>query len=196
MEGWEMILLSAHRDTIKPNYKLTYENGSYFGLLDNFIGRLVLDSLIISDINISWLEKEGRIKIFYGEGEEWGLTYDFPKISNEDIVICVDVASGKRYNGYDFAIENMSGFSEDEMNRIQDIKWEGYNALVREYDGNPEDEDEAWKWKELGHKVLSFIIPIENGSEETGWHVDDCTISIEKIRKCKDGLSRLINYMV
>lgn len=192
-----MILLSAHRDTIRPDYKLEYSNGSYVGLLDNFIGRLLVDTLITTDKNISWLEKSGTIKVFYGEGEEWGLTYDFPKISKEDIVICVDVASGNRYKEYDFSVENIIGISEDEINRIQgDLKWEGYNVLVREYDGNPEDEDEAWKWKELGHKVMSFIIPIENGAEETGWHVDDCSITIEKIRKCKDGLSRLINFLV
>lgn len=192
-----MILLSAHRDTVNNNYNLEFKEGKYAGLLDNFIGRLVVDSLIVEEPNVVELSKSGEIKVFYGKGEEWGLNYDFPKIDQNDIVICVDVASGEQYKEYDFSIENISGFEANEINDLKEsLSWEGFKVLVKEFDGNPDDEDEAWVWRRLGHKVISFIIPIHSASEETGWHVDDCSVSIEKVIKCKNGLRRTINYLL
>ena len=166
------ILLSAHRDTVMPNYKLSYKNGVYKGLLDNFIGVLVTNSVLISEVNVSELEKEGRIKVFYSTQEEWGMSNDFPILNPDDICIVVDVACGDQYKGVDFALENIWGIDKKMVKDIREhLEWEGFKLKTKVFDGNPDDEDEAWQWKDKGNSVISFIIPIQPGSKDTGWHV-------------------------
>lgn len=188
-----MVVLSAHRDVIKNNYRFEYKNGNYVGLLDNLIGVLVAN-LMLEDKSIEYLEKKGEIGLFFGTGEEWGLTNDFPKFDNKkDIIIVVDVASGNRYKGYDFALENISGFTDKEIKNFSgNLKWEGHKILVSKFDKKLDLEDESWKWIDKGFKVISFCIPIEGES----WHKDNCKISITKLNKCKQGLKRLINYVL
>jgi hypothetical protein len=191
-----MLILSAHKDLVKNNYKFSYDKGVFKGLLDNYIGRMILDSLLIDEPSLYELSKQGKIKSFYNNYEEWALTIDFPTLTSDDIVIVVDVASGKSYDGYDFGLENISGFTKDEIDNFQgNLIWEGFNPLTREYDGSEDDADEAFQWVKLGHKVISFIIPIQNGNQKTGWHVDDCTIDTPTLVKCKQGLKRLINFL-
>src|SRR5260221_4149736 len=161
-----MILLSAHRDKVKTEYRFEYKNGKFTGLLDNAIGEYLISDLVISDTSMRKLEKRGDIGLFYGQGEEFSLMDDFPKLSKTDIVVVVDVASGDRYNGYDFSVENISGFTKEEIVEVKkNFEWEGFNVSVRKFDGTPDDEDEAWQWKELGYKALSFIVPIQDGSK-------------------------------
>lgn len=192
-----MILLSAHKDTIINNYRFEYRDGKYVGLLDNIIGVLVCNSLMLEEPNIVKLEKQKKVSLFFGSGEEWGLHDDFPKLTKNDIVIVVDIASGSQYKGIDFSLENISGFNTQNIRDIKEhLEWEGMKLKTKKFDGNPNDEDESWQWKELGIPVISFIIPIENGTKDTGWHVDDCTITIEKLNRAKHGLKRLINIML
>lgn len=192
-----MILLSAHKDTVMNNYRFEYKNGQFVGLLDNAIGVLVCNSLLLEEANLCVLEKMKKIGFFFGDSEEWGTITDLPKLKKEDIVIVVDVASGPQYKGLDFSLENISGFKPGDIQDLKEsLEWEGFVLRTKVWDGNPDDEDEAYKWKELGQKVISFIIPIENGSKGTGWHVPDCTISVEKVTKAKQGLKRLINYTI
>lgn len=192
-----MILLSAHKDTIMNNYLLEYKKGKFIGLLDNAMGMLVCNSLLLEEPNLCILEKMGKLGLFFGESEEWGTITPLPKLKKEDIIVVVDVASGAQYKGLDFSLENISGFKPDKIQGLKEsLEWEGFILRAKVWDGNPDDEDEAFKWKELGHKVVSFIIPIENGSKDTGWHVADCSITIEKLAKAKQGLKRLINYLL
>lgn len=192
-----MILISAHKDVVMHPYRLAYKNGTFTGLLDNYIGMLVCNSLLVEDPAISTLEQDKKIGFYYGDGEEWALTKGFPKLPKGSIVVVVDVACGNQYKNIDFSLENISHFKDKEVEAISEhLKWEGFRVKTKVFDGNPDDEDEAWKWAQLGYKTLSLIIPIESGSSDTGWHVDDCRVSIEKIIKCKNGLRRLINYLV
>lgn len=179
------------------NYLFEYKKGSFVGLLDNAIGMLVCNSLVLEEPNLCVLEKIGKVGFFFGDSEEWGSITSLPKLKKEDIVVVVDVASGPQYKGMDFTLENISGFKPDRIEELKEsLEWEAFRIKTKVWDGNPDDEDESWKWKELGHKVISFIIPIENGSKDTGWHVPDCTITVEKIVKAKQGLKRLINYLL
>ena len=191
------VLLSAHKDLVMNNYRFNYNNGVYTGLLDNTIGVLACNSLMLEEPNLIKLEKIGDIGLFFGSGEEWALHDDFPKVNKDTLIIVVDVASGNQYKNIDFSLENISGIKKERVLEIKEhLEWEGMKLITKMYNGNPDDEDEAWQWKELGYKVISFIIPIDNGNKDTGWHVDNCTISIEKINKCKHGLKRLINILL
>lgn len=190
-----MILLSAHKDVVFHPYKFEYSNGVFKGLLDNAIGVIMVNSIVSEDQNILNLEKAGKLKLFFGEGEEWGISDDFPALIKKDLVIVVDVCSGSQYKGLDFSLENISGVNPNMSKRLKEsLEWEGFKIRVKKYDGNPDDEDEAFAWHKKGIPVISFIVPIEDGSKDTGWHNDDCTITIEKFNKAKQGLKRLINY--
>lgn len=192
-----MILLSAHRDKIKSEYRFKYKKGKFIGLLDNAIGEYLISDLMISDPSLRKLEKMGKIGLFYGESEEWGTITDMPNLTTKDLVIVVDVCSGSQYNGLSFSLENVNSIDK---NRLKDVKesleWEGFKFRTKLYDGNPNDEDEAFYWVEKGIPVISFIIPIESGSKNTGWHVDDCSINIDKLVTAKQGLTRLLNYFL
>lgn len=191
-----MLLISAHKDVVMHPFRFEYKNGQFKGLLDNSIGMLVCNALLLEEPNIVSIEKKGNISYFFGSGEEWALSEDFPELTKEHTVIVVDVSSGKKYDDYDFAIENISGFSKEEIKMIKGhLMWEGFSPLVKEFTGDSDDEDEAWQWMKLGYKVFSFIIPIQNGSPKTGWHVDDCTVSIEVVNKAKHALKRIINLL-
>jgi hypothetical protein len=192
-----MILLSAHKDTVMNHYPFEYKEGFFVGLLDNAIGVLVCNSLLLEEPNLCVLEKVGKIGLFFGNSEEWGTITPLPKLKKEDIVVVVDVASGPQYKGYDFSLENISGIDTKRINELREsLEWEGFKMKTKRWDGDPDDEDEAWAWKDKGQKVISFIIPIENGSKDTGWHVGDCSITVEKVIKAKQGLKRLINYLL
>lgn len=192
-----MVLLSAHKDTVMNNYLFEYKKGKFIGLLDNAIGMLVCNSLLLEEWNVCALEKMGKVGLFFGDSEEWGTIGELPKLKKEDTVVVVDVASGTHYKGLDFTLENIHGFKPDKITDIKEsLEWEGFKLRAKVWDGNPDDEDEAWKWRELGHKAISFIIPVENGSKDTGWHVPDCTITVEKVVRAKQGLKRLINYLL
>jgi hypothetical protein len=192
-----MILLSAHKDTVRNNFKLCYQGGKYVGLLDNFIGVMIVNSLLIEDPNIVRLEKQGKIGVFFGDSEEWGTITDMPKLRKEDIALVVDVAIGDQYKGLDISLENISGFTKEEITDLREsLIWEGFKVKTKLYDGNKDDEDEAWYWKKKGNKAISFIIPVQAGSKETGWHVDDCFIYVENVVIAQQILKRTINYLL
>lgn len=187
------ILLSAHKDTVFYPYKLSYEKGIFKGLLDNYIGQLVVNSLFIEDPNLALLEKENRLGVFFGDSEEWGTITDMPKLEKNDVAIVVDVASGSQYKGVDVSLENISGFTKAFIKEKKEcIEWEGFKIKTKFYNGNIDDEDEGWYWKKQGNKVISFIIPIDGES----WHQDNCTITVEKVVKAKQILKRLLNYLL
>lgn len=191
-----MLLISAHKDTVMHHFRFEYKNGQFKGLLDNAIGMLICNALLLEEPNIVSIEKKGNISYFFGSGEEWALSEDFPELTKEHTVIVVDVASGKQYDDYDFSLENISGHCEEEIRNLEEMLiWEGFKPLIKEYNEDDDDEDESWQWMKLGYKVFSFIIPIQNGSPKTGWHVDDCTVSIEVVNKAKQGLKRIINLL-
>lgn len=191
-----MILLSAHRDTIKNNYRLRYEKGEFIGLLDNWIGVFIVNLLLFDDPNIARLEKDGDLKIFMGDSEEWGTITPLPHLDDKDIVLVIDVETGKKYDKYDFAFVNISGFQKKEIRGLcEHLKWEGFSVLSRFYDGDKNNEDEAWQWRKKGIRVISIVIPC-NDAGKTGWHVDNCSISYEKVVICKEAIKRIINYLL
>lgn len=188
-----MILLSAHKDTVFYPFNFSYNNGIFKGLLDNYIGQLVVNSLLIEEPNLALLEKRGELKLFFSDSEEWGTITDMPKLEKNDIVIVVDVASGSQYKKVDISLENISGFTKSFIKEKKEcLEWEGFKIKTKLYDGNKDDEDEGWYWKKQGNKVMSFIIPIEGES----WHQDNCIITIEKVVKAKQILKRLLNYLL
>ena len=195
-----MILLSSHLDRVIQDYKLSYEKGTHIGLLDNFIGILLGYLVLYDDKNVAELAKSGKIKFWHNQGEEWGiLDGTMPKVDKKDIIIVVDVADGPGYVDKDFSIENISGFTKKEIKDLKEtMEWEGFNVKIKELDFKCEDdEDEAWAWAKLGHKVVSFIIPIDAGPEYQ-WHniAQDNKVSYDKMVVCRQGLKRLINYFV
>src|SRR6202521_1397534 len=162
-----MILISAHKDTVMNHYPIGYDKGVYTGLLDNWIGVLVANLLLFDDPNISVLEKTGKLKFYFGDSEEWGTITTMPKLGKQDIALVVDVAIGNQYRNIDISLENIYGFSRAKIKELKEsLEWEGFKVLTKFFDGNPDDEDEAWHWKEQGNKAISFIIPIEAGSKE------------------------------
>ena len=191
-----MILLSSHKDTVKHDYALSYEKGVHMGLLDNFIGILVSYLTIYDDKSLIELEKQGKIRIWHGDGEEFGLLRDYPKMTKKDLVVVVDVADGPVYKNVDISLENISGISDKQIKEWKEsLEWEGFKVLTKKYTGKPDDEDEAWKWRELGIPVLSFIIPINCGKEYQ-WHTDNCEISSEGVLKARQILKRFLCYAI
>lgn len=192
-----MILLSAHRDKVKTEYRFEYKNGKFLGLLDNVMGEYLISDLMISDPALRKLEKMGKVGLFFGDSEEWSTITDMPKLTTKDLVIVVDVCSGSQYNGLSFSLENINGIEKNRLKEVKEsLEWEGFKFRTKLYDGNPDDEDEAFYWVGKGIPVFSFIIPIEPGSKNTGWHVDDCALSIDKLVTAKQGLTRLLNYLL
>ena len=191
-----MIWLSAHKDVVFHPFKFSYSNAVFTGLLDNFIG--ILTSLVVTeDPNLILIEKRGKIKLHFGDSEEWGTLINMPTLKKEDIVLVIDVASGTQYKNIDVSLENISGFTKEKITELKEsLQWEGFKIKTKVYDGNPDDEDEAWYWREKKIPVISFIIPINDGSKDTGWHVDNCTMQVEKLVKSKQILKRLINYLL
>ena len=191
-----MILLSAHLDRVIQDYDLAYSKGVYKGLLDNVMGVLLTHLVMFDDQNLIDASKRGGIQVFHGKGEEWGILKNPPKLTKKDLVIVVDVAAGSQYKNKDFSLENIHGLSPDDIEGLkEDLEWQGMKVLVKKFDGNPDDEDEAWEWKKLGIPVISFIIPIEGLDD--GWHrvQMDNTVSIEKMLICRQGLKRTINHL-
>ena len=190
-----MIVISSHIDRVTQEYNLTLDRGVHGGLLDNQIGVLLSYLAIYDDSNLLRLEQAGKIKVWHSRGEEWGMLYDPPKqIGKEDLVIVVDVSSGKRYNGYDFHVTNISGVPDKKIKEIaENMEWEGFKVKWKKYTGAEEDEDESWSWVNLGIPVMSFEIPIED-PPECRWHTEKCKVTVEKILRCRHGLKRLIAY--
>jgi hypothetical protein len=188
-----MILLSSHTDVVTPRLNLSYNGGNHYGLLDNFIGILTTYLTLYSSPAIRLLEKESKISIYHNTMEEFGILHNAPKLFEGDIVINIDVCSNNEYDNYDIAIENIYGI-ENINSVIENLEWEGYKILKKEYTGDLEDEDEAFEWIKKQQPVLSFIIPIQ--SRGNGWHKENSIISNEVVLKASECLSRLICYLL
>lgn len=185
-----MILLSAHLDRVIQDHDLAYKSGLHVGLLDNFIGVLTTYLVLYDDHNVRRLEREGKLSVWHGKGEEWGRLDGAPKLGKKDLAIVVDVAAGKQYDGYDFGVENVSGF--DPRGLKADLEWQGLKPLVKKYTGAPIDEDEAWQWRKRGVPTMSFITPIF--AKDDGWHrvQMDNSVSCEVVARAAQGLKRII----
>jgi hypothetical protein len=187
------ILLSAHLDRIIQDYNIEYRRGFHRGLLDNFIGILATYLALYDDRNIHDLEIQGKLLVWHGKAEEWGILKNAPVMGKHDIAVIVDVADGKDYRGRDFAIENVSGFTAGQMQEIKEtLEWEGLNFRFKKFTGAPMEEDESWQWRKRGIRTLSFTIPIT--CKDDGWHrvQMDNTVSYEKVRGAVHGLKRLL----
>jgi hypothetical protein len=192
-----MLLISPHIDRVIQEFRLSYNKGIHTGLLDNILGILLTYITLYDNQNLIDLEKESKIKIWHNTGEEWGRLVNPPELTQEDIAMIVDVADQKEYDRYDFSIENISGFTSKELQKLKAmLKWEGFHALVKRYTGRTNDQDESWLWRKRKIKTLSFIIPID--AQDTGWHriQQDNNCSVEKMKICQQGLKRLINFLV
>ena len=192
-----MILLSAHLDRVIQDYNLQYRHGVHKGLLDNAVGILLTYLTLYDDANLIRLEKQGRLGIWHGKGEEWAELIDAPPAGRHDFVIVIDVAAGRQYRNMDFGLENIAGVKPATIKHIQEVlEWEGMRVRVKKYNGDPEDADEAWQWRNKNVPVLSFIVPIR--AKRDGWHrvQQDNTVSAETILTCRQGLKRLINILL
>jgi hypothetical protein len=192
-----MILLSSHLDRVVQDYDLAYHSGLHVGLLDNAMGVMLTYLTLYDDHNLIELEKEGKLGIWHGKGEEWGRLMNAPTLTKKDLVIVVDVAAGSQYKGKDFGLENISGLSKKQVQSLEDdLEWQGLKPLVKLYTGAALDEDEGWKWRELGVPVISFILPIF--AKDDGWHriQMDNSVSSEVVLKARQGLKRIITHFV
>jgi hypothetical protein len=193
-KGLIVILISSHIDRTIQDYKLSYSKGVHTGLLDNFIGVLVSYLALYDDKCLARMEKEGKIQFFHSDCEEWGRTDNFPVLTKSDKIVVVDVASGEQFKGLDFSLENISGFTPAKVKELREsLVWEGFKLRTKTYNGNPDDEDEAWAWKKKGIPVISFIIPIQGD-----WHSikQDNTITYEVVKTATQGLKRLLAYLI
>lgn len=185
-----MILLSAHIDKVLDEVP-SFSRGKFKGLLDNDVGKLVVYLALFGNDALLELEKKGELKVFHNTGEEYGILINPPRLQDQDIAVCVDVASGRYYDKADFVIENISHVKDKKIKKIKEgLLWEGFKVKMREYTGNPDEEDEAFAWRSLGIPCMSFIIPVAGDC----WHCD-CTVSAEKILRAVHGLRRTICFL-
>lgn len=183
------LIISSHRDVVRNDIPLRIENGYYIGLLDNLVGNII-SYAVLQNKSIVELHKQGKVKFFFSEYEEFGMNTDFPTVDKkQDTIINVDVCSGSRYNKCDIALENVYKISKDTLSAIS---WEGYNIRYKDYNGASIDTDEAFEWVKLDVPVLSFIIPIE--APNNNWH-GEAKISIEKVNIAIQILTRLLCYL-
>ena len=188
------ILLSPHLDTVVYPFKFEYSFGIHKGLLDNTIGVLATYLAIYGNQSILKKASKGEIGVWHNWNEEFGMLENETELDSEATIIIVDVASGDKYKGLDFAIENVGFIGEKEMRQLyENLKWEGYKLTYKMYNGDEEDEDEAWKWLDRGFRVLSFTIPIK--SPKGNWHSEESTITHRRLKKAVQGLQRLICYL-
>lgn len=191
------VWISAHQDVVKHNLDWSFRDGKHTGLLDNWLGILCVYLAFYDDPIFSILEREDKIRIFHSTSEEWGSIGGLPKIKKKDIALVVDVASGPQYGGIDFSLENISGFTDEEIQNLKEsLEWEGFNVLVKKYDANPIDEDEAWYWIKKKRKTMSFIIPIDQPTKGIGWHSNACSINSYRVSRAKQGIKRLVCYLL
>ena len=193
-----MVLLSAHKDVVKHPFKLSFNGDRYVGLLDNWIGMTAVNTLLTTEPAFAIMAARGLLSAFFGDTEEWGTISGMPQMSPSDLVIVVDVCSGPPYRNLDFSLENVWGLKKRRVEDLVDnLRWEGFRLRMTPYTGADEDEDEAFYWVKKKVPVLSFIIPIhENGRRGTGWHSEDCWISLREFKTGVQGLKRLVNYVV
>jgi hypothetical protein len=187
-----MILLSAHLDRVIQDFDLKFERGVHTGLLDNFMGVLLTYLTLYDDQNLMRLEREGCLKVWHNKGEEWGRLDNAPRVTKKDIVIVVD-GWVMDTNQYDFALDNIWGFSPKEIRSIKgELEWEGFRPMVKRFTGNPDEEDESWSWHKQAGKVLVFSYPIQ--AKNDGWHriQQDNTTTAATMFRCQQGLKRLI----
>ena len=195
-----MILLSAHLDRVHQSFKLSYDNGKLIGLLDNILGVMVVHHALMDEPNIARLEREGELKIWHNQQEEWGgLDETCPKLTQKDFVIVVDVcAGGEKYAGLDFTIENCYGMSPKTLEGLKLMLTEesGFKTKVTEYAQRANEADETWSFIERGIPCISFTIPIQG--KDDAWHriQQDNSIDYEKIKLCVEGLKRIICWAV
>lgn len=197
-----MILLSAHKDTVKHPFKLSAQNGWHTGLLDNFVGMLVSYLCVYGNDSLVRMFKDGEIGFFHSEHEEFGLD-DLPKVQGGDTVIVIDVACGDRYTGKDFVIDTWTGFdAKHTLDILENMAWEGFNFEPKPLE---EASDESDTWAKHSEKdslrypendpirVVSFIVPI--AAPDDNWHGEKAAITADAIAKSARALQRLICYL-
>ena len=179
-----MIILSTHLDTVKP-LELNYDKGVLWGLLDDFAGTLCLFSALVQEKELVHLEKQGKIKLYFNNAEEFGRLDNPPAVKKEDTVICIDIADSDK-----LSMENISGFKSKDLKDLREsLEWESFKFSTKEYTGDPEDMDDGWLWKGKC-RVISLILPAKGD-----WHSN----SVMKIEDLKDSvrfLTRLICYLL
>jgi hypothetical protein len=188
-----MIILSAHKDTVIDDYRLSLGKEGHFGLLDNMIGIIACYAAVYGNPSLMRMVQDGSLRVIHSNHEEFAID-DLPSVGQSDTVIVVDVASGDGMKGKDFSIENIANIPEDEIaNLAESLEWEGYCIKVKMYDGTPDDEDEAWTWRKKGARVVSFIIPIDSPNDN--WHGQDSSLQVNRMKKAIQGLCRVVNYI-
>lgn len=188
-----MLIISAHLDRVYQEFQLSYAAGTMTGLLDNYIGVLLTFSTLFDDENLVALEKEGKIALYFNRGEEWGRLTNPPTVGKSDTVLCVDVWCPPK--PCEFSLDNIWGFTETELKELREgLEWEGFNVLCRKFSNNKDEEDESWSWHGKAGKTLVFSIPII--AKEDGWHRQDCSVSVDTILRCRQGLKRTICYLL
>jgi len=111
------------------------------------------------------------------------------------LVIVVDVAAGPRYYEETAVIENVANVPADVVSDLREtLASEGWRVPVRLFSGRPEEEDEAWLWRDEKVPVLSFIVPVFP-VEENRTHHSVCEVDIEDIDLASQALVRVINIV-
>jgi hypothetical protein len=183
------IILYAHTDVVRNDITLRFEDGKLIGLLDDYIGQFIILS-VLGNESVRELERQGRIKYFFGQHEEFGLSHDFPTLDpKRDIVINVDVCAGRRYKNVDIGLENTYKFPTF---AIEGLKWEGYKFNTFKWTGDPDEADAMDQFAERKIPGCSFIVPIECPNDN--WH-GEATIEWTKVLKAIQILTRLICYL-
>jgi len=180
-----MLLLSPHIDTVRP-LELEF-NGTHSGLLDNWLGVMATYLAIYRTPSILKLIHEGKVGVFHSKHEEFGLD-DLPN-KGIDLAIVVDVCSGKRYEGVDIALENISTPGRDFVTPLKGfLKWEGYKVITKKYTGEDEDADESWTWIEKGVPTFTCILPVD------GDYHQNTTCPSERVDRFAQALARVVCY--
>ncbi len=192
-----MILLCAHRDTVRPDGFPHLINGLYTGLLDNALGMFAAQAVILRNHSLQRLASSGKLGVYHADDEEFLLPLlpeNLP--ARPDLALVVDVVSGEKYKNIDAAIENICMPNVGAGKELQEfLAAEGYTVTVKDFTGDTMDEDEAWMWREQKVPVMTVLLPIDaKASGYCNWHNTDCTCPLDRMVRFLDVLTRIICY--
>lgn len=203
-----MITLVAHKDTVydKINMrKLKWRDKIIYGACDNLIGLQVCQEIKARDIKIFKTDNEEAFIYTRNGIEEKGGEDGVNnlvrqgKITQDDIVLVIDVDGYKQVQKWDISIENIYGL--DIKNRIKEIL-RGLGIKHRWRKRFRATEDSTYELQKYGIRCMALICPVypykltESDNELGYQHCRFGTWTyIKTYNNFKQGVEIIINFL-